>query len=196
MNNRVAWVIKILIICPLLSFGQVTQTENQSISGSITYNNFTWDKTDSVGKSKSQIYSDTKMFIAETWKSAQAVLQNDDKESGIVLIKGTILIEERFMSWTYKYYYGYNVTFKMKDNKYKIIIDNVYCDNAYVTDTRNSPVLKVDPFEGDNCPKLGLATSLPRNALINMMPKLKKKIDNIVIEYADYMQKPSASDDW
>lgn len=52
--------------------------------------NFRWEKIDSVAKSKSQIYSDTKMFIAETWKSSKSVIQNDDKENGAVFIEGTV----------------------------------------------------------------------------------------------------------
>ncbi len=35
---------------------------------------------------KTHLYSATKMFIAEFWKSAKDVIQNDDKEAGIILI--------------------------------------------------------------------------------------------------------------
>ncbi len=55
---------------------------------SIAQVDFRWEKIDSVDKSKSQIYSDTKMAIAELWKSAQSVIQNDDKEGGMILVKG------------------------------------------------------------------------------------------------------------
>ena len=47
------------------------------------------EKIDSVNKTKLQIYTDTKMFIAEYWKSAQNVIQNDDKDAGVILIKGS-----------------------------------------------------------------------------------------------------------
>ena len=60
---------------------------------SLTFNvfgqqNFQWERTDTISKTKSQLYADTKMFIAEEWKSAQNVIQNDDKETGSILIKG------------------------------------------------------------------------------------------------------------
>ena len=41
-----------------------------------------YEKIDTISKNKDQIYSDTKMFIAENWKSAQSVIQND--EEGLV----------------------------------------------------------------------------------------------------------------
>lgn len=55
---------------------------------SFAQTNFKWEKIDSVAKTKSQLYSDTKMFIAETWKSSKDVIQNDDKEGGVLLIRG------------------------------------------------------------------------------------------------------------
>ena len=60
---------------------------------------FKWDKVDSVSKNKGQIYSDTKMFIAEFWKSAQNVIQNDDKEGGMILLKG-VSVQSKFFQFT------------------------------------------------------------------------------------------------
>ena len=62
-----------------------------NIGLSYSQTNFQWEKIDSVNKSKAQIYSDTKMFIAEVWKSANSVIQNDDKESGLILVKGSTI---------------------------------------------------------------------------------------------------------
>ena len=77
-----------------------------------TQTNFKWEKVDSVAKNKAQIYSDTKMFIAEYWKSAQTVIQNDDKEGGMILVKGTTDYSFSPM-WlvTSKYNYSYSVKF-------------------------------------------------------------------------------------
>jgi len=45
-------------------------------------NDFKWETIDSTFNSKDQLYSLTKTFIAEKWKSANDVIQNDDKEGG------------------------------------------------------------------------------------------------------------------
>jgi|WetSurMetagenome_2_1015567.scaffolds.fasta_scaffold540464_2 hypothetical protein len=89
----------ILLICGSLifaaSFGQV---------------NFIWEKTDSIPMTKSQLYSTTKMFIAEFLNSPkEAVILNDDKEAGVIFVKAfvTTIAEGNNM-----YIYDYNVTFK------------------------------------------------------------------------------------
>jgi len=134
--------------------------------------NFKWEKTDSVAKTKSQIYSDTKMFIAEYWKSAQNVIQNDDKEAGVILVKGLCTITTS--AWVNDY--TYNVTFKMKENKYKIILDNVYAGKAHLKDA------------------LALADE-PDNKEQNEL--LKQDLQSIVDSYEEYIKKPSVSNgDW
>ena len=54
--------------------------------------NFKWEKSDTIPKTKSQLYSNTKMFIAENWKSAKTVIQNEDIEAGIIFLKGKMII--------------------------------------------------------------------------------------------------------
>lgn len=50
--------------------------------------NFKWDiVTEVPGLSKNELYSITKMFIAKTWKSANNVIQNDDKDAGQILVR-------------------------------------------------------------------------------------------------------------
>lgn len=92
--------------------------------------NFKWDIKDSIPKSKDKIYALTKLFIADYWKSAQNVIQSDDKESGIILIKGNIVIHKYFQLNDHEYIFPYTVKFYMKDKKYRIIIDNIYCESA------------------------------------------------------------------
>jgi hypothetical protein len=111
---------------------------------SVGQHNFIWDVTDSTTKTKNEIYSDIKLFIATKWNSAQSVIQNDDKDAGIILIKG-IQPEHinTMMIGTLNYKFSYTVTFKMKDYKYKITLNNVYCDRAY---SRDGDVIKIDPI--------------------------------------------------
>ena len=168
------------------------------ISLSFGQTNFNWEKTDSVAKTQLQIYSDTKMFIAKTWKSAKDVIQNDDKEAGVILIKGAAIMKESFMMQEYVYVYNYNLTFKMKENKYKIILDNVVCSRAYM-EKGGASATSIDPFEGDNCPETGTfkAPGLPKKKAIAMMPLLTQELQSIVDSYEKYIKTPgTASGDW
>jgi hypothetical protein len=159
--------------------------------------NFQWEKMDSVSKSKNQIYSLTKMYIAETWKSAKEVIQNDDKEEGVILVKGASFQEYPFMGGIYVYMYKYTMTFKMKDNKCKVTLNNVYCEDAYMKSS-GVKVTKLEPFEGDNCPETGTFRSpgLPKKRAIIMMSEFKQSLQNLVNSYLEYLKKEVKKDDW
>src|SRR5690554_4581202 len=77
--------------------------------------NFEWQKIDSLDKSKEQIYSDTKMFIASTWKNPDEVIKLDDQEAGTVMLRGSSIktTTHSFSEWVF--IYNYTVTFRMKD---------------------------------------------------------------------------------
>jgi hypothetical protein len=53
--------------------------------------NFKWERVDSCGKTKDVLYTDTKIFIADSWKSAQNVIQNDDKDGDNIINNTNIL---------------------------------------------------------------------------------------------------------
>ena len=152
---------------------------------------FIWEKTDSVAKSKEEIYSDTKMFIAVKWKSSKDVIQNDDKEGGIILLKGSTIKEEFFFGATYYYVYGYNVTFRMKDNKFRIVIDNLHCASAY--NSGGGKPHKIDPFVGNDCPTtIDFNTpGIPKKQAISMMASLLNDFQPIVDDYVKYINASS-----
>jgi hypothetical protein len=97
----------------------------------VAQENFIWDKVIESEKPKSELYSTTKQFIAETWRSAQDVIQNDDKEGGSIIVKG---ISRQYYSFnavnTVYYIYNYTVKFSLKDNKVRMQIENVKCDRG------------------------------------------------------------------
>ncbi len=158
---------------------------------------FKWEKKDSVSKNKSQIYSDTKMFIAETWKSSKDVIQNDDKEGGIILIKAistqTATYGKGMMSQHYRYVYSYNVTFMMKEGKYKIILNNVFCQNANLVGSTYL-ITEIQPFDGDNCPETGTfkKTGCPKEIIL-MMASFKSELQGIVDSYEKYIKTTSTT---
>ncbi|HOY32119.1 MAG TPA: DUF4468 domain-containing protein [Bacteroidales bacterium] len=169
--------VVIIIVCVLISINIKAQE------------NFKWEKTDSIAKTKAQIYSDTKMYIANVWKSAQSVIQNDDKEAGNIVVKG-LFESKHFFSPDVVYFYGYTVTFKMKDNRYKINIDNVHCDSYRGQCTM---CVKIEPFEGDNFPRIGC---MVKKQVKEIMNGLKAHLGNIINDYDKYIKSPSNIENW
>lgn len=161
---------KILLLLLLLSINVKSQ--------------FNFESSDSLDKNKSQIYSATKMFIATTWKSTADVIQNDDKENGLILVRAASIRKVYIMTAEYVYIYKYDVIFRMKDNKYKMTIDNVYCESAFMS---NSPyhIVKIDPFEGDKCPETGTFKNpgITKKKAIPMMSDFKNELLAIIRGY-------------
>lgn len=158
--------------------------------------NFKWDVIDSVSKTKEQIYSDTKIFIAKTWKSAQNVIQNDDKESGNIILQCINLQQVFYPTVTNNYFYHYAVEFKMKDGKYKIIISGVYCEDvkaiSKVTSSPYPPKI-IPPFDVENV----IGKTRGEKKAIEMMITLKTELQSIVEDYQKYMNTPSSTNnDW
>lgn len=159
--------------------------------------NFKWDKIDSVAKTKAQIYSDTKMYIAQTWNSAQDVIQNDDKEAGSILIKGSIKEEIKygmgvnFGPAIYTYYYHYTITFLMKDNKFKLVLDNVNCKTALAPTGAKYTIPCLPPFEGENYPDVPNWGNLSKKKQLELMTQLKTDLQAVVDAYVQEIKKPS-----
>lgn len=105
------------------------------ISFSQSDTSFTWKVTDTTSKTKNEIYSFTKSFIANKWKSANNVIQNDDKEGGIIILKGTISqsvpVKMSGGIILYEYIYTYTISIRFKDNKYQFLVDDIYCNSTY-----------------------------------------------------------------
>jgi len=159
--------------------------------------NFKWEKTDSIAKTKSQLYSATKMYIAKAWTSSKDVIQNDDKEAGVILIKGRNVqsFTIRLGLCPMKYIYNYSVTFKMKDGKYKITMDNVYCSSA-IGGTDYASLRPLEPSDIIPYPfKTGGIIS--RNRAEQMMQSLKADLQVLVDNYLIYIKATdSTNDSW
>ncbi len=152
--------------------------------------NFKWEKIDSVPKTKDQIYSDTKMFIAENWKSAQNVIQNDDKDAGIILVKGNTSIDITFMLNAHNYTYSHTAKFYMKDNKYRVIIEDVKCVSATCNGTIKWPLMEPGVIDYGT-------TGVPNKKAEEVMTILKNELQGIVDRYEAYLKSKSINNsDW
>jgi len=155
--------------------------------------NFEWQIKDSVKNTQAEIYSKTKLFIGTTWKSAKDVIQNDDKEGGVILVKGLskpgVFTQ---LGATYSYTYSYDVTFKMKDNKYFFELKNVKCFSTTGSSFDNK--LLIEPHDQENCPYSKNKFGLKCNQL---MTDLKIELQSIADSYIKTMSSVSTENgDW
>jgi hypothetical protein len=79
--------------------------------------------------SKEELYTRAKLWFATTYNSANAVIQMDDKESGIIVGKATMKVGYYALGTYYHAgYIDYLITIKTKDNKYRYEITNFVHD--------------------------------------------------------------------
>lgn len=157
---------------------------------------FKWTSIDSLNKTKEQIYSDTKLFIAQNWKSAQDVIQNDDKEAGVILIKGIDKEVINYCMSPYTYYYTYSVTFLMKDGKIKFVLDNVNCSSTLANPNAKYTIPCIPTFEGENYPDVPNYANLSKKKQLELMTNLKANLQSIVDSYFSSIKKPSINTGW
>jgi len=82
------------------------------------------------GLTADQIYSRMKYFVADNFKSAQNVIQLDDKEEHHLLCKGNIRLEVRSLTWSMlDGVINFTLDLQAKDGKYRLIMRDFYHDN-------------------------------------------------------------------
>lgn len=176
------------------------------ITLSIVYNTnvkaqekFQWDIIDSISLSKNQIYSNTKVFIAKHWKSGKDVIQVDDKEEGVIVIKGIKSFNVKAWLNIFTYNYVYTLTFKMKENRFRITLNDIYCESASVSSNQCKPKC-IEPFDGKECPSTGSASCMgpSKDKIVDMMSTLKNECGGIIDQYILFLKnaKINNNDNW
>lgn len=88
------------------------------------------------------------------------------------------------MTGIYTYYYGYTVTFLMKDNKFKIILDNVNCNDVIEPSGARYQLKCLPPFEDENYPgsvwEYNIAKKQQKEVMINLKNDLQLIVDNYI----------------
>jgi hypothetical protein len=91
---------------------------------------FNVSKIDTVDKTKDELYSMSKLFIAKMWNSANDVIQSDDKDAGIILLKGKSIQKKYYQMNDHTWVYSYTITIQVKSGKCRIEVSDVNCDRA------------------------------------------------------------------
>lgn len=138
------------------------------------------------------MYSKTKLFIGETWKSAQDVIQSDDKEGGVVLVKGLSIQNLFYQMNDHRWTYSYTIKFMIKDNKCRVIIDDVKCIGAKVGTYEWAHMPVADAYPATKGMKL---TGVNEKRYLTLMSNLKAELQAVVDTYLDAMSKPLATED-
>ena len=157
-----------------------------------------WDVIiDSLTDNRSQLYSKTKLFIGETWKSAQNVIQNDDKEAGIILVKGITTRNMDYQLHNHRWTFAYSVKFFLKDHKCRIVLDNIYCESArygqYEQHKKQClPILDKYPAKKGN-----KITGLNEKKYVQLIISLRMELQAIVDSYKIHINEPLIDNpDW
>lgn len=74
---------------------------------------------------KDQLYLQAKKWFVNTYKSAKAVIQMDDKENGLIIGKGTFVL----FSLDNDTYINHTISIFVKDGRYKYVLTNFIYEN-------------------------------------------------------------------
>lgn len=96
---------------------------------------------DIKGVSKDELHERAKQFVADSFKSAQAVIQYESKEQGRIMGKGVVggYTEIGFSSYYISYNFSFNID--VKDGKARLTTSN------YIHTPSNQPIAYIQQFD-------------------------------------------------
>lgn len=150
-------------------------------------NDFKWNIIMESSKSEAQLYEDVKNFINGTWQTAGKTIIQDDKTKGFILAKGNVQLSVGAHIAPRMYNFEYDVKFYVKDKKYRIAIDNVFCNSAQITAQRTAEVPRpavADTYPEKNGKKL---TGMNKKNYNDLMSRLKVEIQATADSFLKYM---------
>lgn len=118
MKNKLLTLIATLLVagsCAAQDFSRLIKSEK---TGLVTITKI----VEIDGQSKEDIYGKAKLWISKTYNNAQKVIQLDDKDGGVIVIKGIFEVSPAYVHYTF--------TIKIKDGKMKLDTDNIYSDSS------------------------------------------------------------------
>jgi len=128
-----------LLFLSLSTFAQteITQEQADSIYNSIPVVDSVIQYTEVVNVDatikKAELYSNLKSFFIHEFKSANAVIQYDEKNEGKVIGKGNFSFATAAKYFVSTYYINFTLEVQVKDGKYRYKIDN-FDNNVQIGD--------------------------------------------------------------
>lgn len=144
MKKLLLFLLVIPIFCRAQDTLRVPKMPIDSATGGYSY----VDITQVPGKTKDDLYVKINEWVALNFKSANNVIQMNDKEAGKIIVKG---VTERTLMYKMlgknyiPYYLNFTINFTVKDGRYRVIIDGFSAknktDNSKIYDTDITPKL-------------------------------------------------------
>lgn len=165
----------------------------------LAQNQYSWDVViDSLDGSKTELFSKSKMFVAENWKSATDVIKNEDREAGLLLVKGktpiSILQNGGFVTVTHTFDHTVKIYHKDGRCRIKVSTDGESSVRADPPATMGSWKTIADISQ----PFLGVwKQGLTKNGYAEIQERLSKELELTVKSYEAYMRTIHVvEDDW
>jgi hypothetical protein len=129
-------LITFLIALPAIS---IAQQQLPLKDGKVFY-----ERIDSMpNASKLDLYNKAKIWFVNTFNSAKAVIQMDDKDAGTLMGKGLTGFDAgNLMTGPIKQYINYTININLKDNKYRMQIYDIYVSDGNATAYTPEQLLK------------------------------------------------------
>lgn len=177
---------KLLLILPLLFF----------LNSAFSQTNFVWDSVYTSKSTKDQLFSKAKLAIAEVYRSANSVIQNSDQEAGIILLKGSVVLnrKENLGAISITHVFSYTLKVMVRENRYRVMIDNVY--NSEIHDNATMSHYIIIPVEDESnqyrMSKKGYLISNKKHAIL--MSQLKTDLQAVFNQIPIEMNKDLIDD--
>ncbi|WP_421752918.1 DUF4468 domain-containing protein [Croceimicrobium sp.] len=125
---------------------------------------------------KEDVYKSLKVYIAESFKNANAAIQMDDLDLGVIIVKGTY---ENYMKGIFGErnpagFWHFTAKFEVKDGRYRYSVYDIYLEQAQAT-TYPDKIYRWDDYRA--------------NRLREMIAELQATFGSIPVEATE-------SEDW
>ena len=91
--------------------------------------------------SAENLYLRAKTWMADNFNSAKAVLDLDDKDSGLLIARGNSSVFVRMLGFNHEYKLNFSLKVECRDNRYK---DTIYKLSIYIAPSQYNPGGEVD----------------------------------------------------
>lgn len=149
----------------------------------------TFVKIDSIDLSKDELYARAKSYFAYSFKSAQDVIQLDDKENGKIIAKGNFTSMNKTAIGRYGSRIQFTFTIDLRDGRFRGIIEDLYHDGL-ISDSS----IAGGSFSNEK-PAIG-TLFLPKSMWEKI--KIQGRLDAVshLEDFVNYMKSKSTIDDF
>lgn len=190
-------ILCFLMLTPCLIFGQIIENLPSDESGKIVFSEVV--SLDSM--TEQGLYSNSKQFFLDHFKSSREVIQLDDKINFIVAGKAFMDINALMLGTKYPVKMWFTIKIQCKDGRYKYDIYDIYFENYapnYVLpDGSAKSQTAEDIFYQENFYK---KNGKPRSSNLHFLNETNKVIEDLIFKMKESMNNDnnnlSGESDW